>query len=325
MRSDDPKISVVICCYTIDRWPDTCEAIESVRQQTLRADEIILVVDHNTELLARATAELPDVMVVANQEGRGLSGGRNTGIATASGSLLAFLDDDAVADPQWLALLAKHCAEPNVLGATSIIYPLWVGTRPGWFPEEFMWIVGCAYRGLPTTAAEVRNVLGGAMMLKREVFDRAGTFNYILGRNYAPGATLLSCEETEMCIRAKATFPHGRFVLEPASIVGHKVPASRLNWRYLRARCFAEGLSKAYLANLTVAQDALSTERSYVLRTLTTGFVHGLRDGVICLRPDGVKRSAAIVLGLMSAVIGFLVGKLNDRLPNRLLSTREAL
>jgi glycosyltransferase involved in cell wall biosynthesis len=325
MRSDDPKISVIICCYTIDRWPDTCDAIESVRQQTLRADEIILVVDHNTDLLALATAELPDVMVVANREGRGLSGGRNTGIAAASGSLLAFLDDDAVADPQWLAPLAKHCQEPNVLGATSIIYPLWMGKRPGWFPEEFMWIVGCAYRGLPTIAAEVRNVFGGAMMVRRDVFDRAGTFNHIFGRSYAPGVTLVSCDDTEMCIRAKATFPDGRFVLEPASIIGHKVPASRLNWRYLRVRCFAEGRSKAHLTNLTMARGALSTERKYVLRTLTTGFVHGLRDGVMRLQPDGVKRSAAIVLGLTSAALGFLVGKLDDRLPNRLPSTAGAL
>jgi glycosyltransferase involved in cell wall biosynthesis len=325
MKSDQPKISVIICCYTMDRWPDICAAIASVRQQTLRAVEIILVVDHNPELLSRATVELPDVMVVANREGRGLSGGRNTGIAAASGSLLAFLDDDAVADPHWLSLLAKRCEEPDVLGATSSIYPLWVGARPGWFPEEFLWIVGCTYRGLPSVVAEVRNVLGGAMMLKREVFNQAGTFNHILGRSYGPGATLVSCDDTEMCIRAKATFPTGRFVFDPAPMIGHKVPASRLNWRYLRVRCFAEGRSKAYLKNLTRARGALTTERDYVLRTLTIGFLHGLSDGVTRLQPDGVKRSAAIVLGLTSAAIGFLIGKLDDRLPNRGPSARGAL
>ena len=86
-------ISVVICVYAMDRWKDICEAVQSVRNQTLRPHEIIMVVDHNAELLERARAAFPDVLVVANTEARGLSGGRNTGIAVSSGALVAYLDD----------------------------------------------------------------------------------------------------------------------------------------------------------------------------------------------------------------------------------------
>jgi GT2 family glycosyltransferase len=301
-------ISVVICVYTMGRWKDICEAVQSVRNQILRPHEIIIVVDHNAELLERAKAEFPDVLVVANTEARGLSGGRNTGIAVSSGSFVAYLDDDAVADPCWLSLLAAHCEQPDVLGATAKVMPLWIGERPGWFPDEFLWAVGCSYRGLPTKPAEVRNVFGGAMLLKRQIFQRVGTFSTDLGRQ---GTSFpLSGEETELCIRVRAAIPEGRFMLEPSSVVWHKVPAARLTWAYFRSRCYAEGVSKACLAGLHGSRDVLATERDYTLRALSAGFAHGFSDLVFRLDADGLKRSAAIVLGLASAAAGYFAGRL---------------
>jgi GT2 family glycosyltransferase len=301
-------ISVVICVYTMDRWKDICESVQSVRDQTLRPHEIIMVVDHNAELLKRAKAEFPDVLVVANREAQGLSGGRNTGIAVSSGSLVAYLDDDAVADPCWLSLLAAHCEQPDVLGATAKVMPLWIGEHPGWFPDEFLWTVGCSYRGLPTKPAEVRNVFGGAMLLKRQIFQRAGAFSTGLGRQNT--GFPLSCEETELCIRARAAIPEGRFMLEPSSVIWHKVPAVRLTWAYFRSRCYAEGFSKAHLAGLCGNVDVLATERDYTLRILSAGFARGVSDLVFRLDADGLKRSAAIVLGLASAAAGYFAGRL---------------
>jgi glucosyl-dolichyl phosphate glucuronosyltransferase len=308
MSNNTHSISVIICVYALDRWNDICEAVQSVRNQLLAPDEIIIVADHNSELLQRAKVEYPTLLVVANREPPGLSGGRNTGIAVSSGSLVAFLDDDAVADPRWLSLLAEHCENPNVLGATARVAPLWIGKRPGWLPEEFLWTVGCCYRGLATTLGEVRNVIGAGMIMKREIFERAGGFAAALGRQgtHFP----LSCEETEMCIRAKTVFPEGRFMFEPASIVWHKVPSSRLTWTYFRSRCYAEGMSKAYLTLLSKARGVLETERRYILRALSRGLVRGFADFVFRRDPDGLKRSAAILLGVASAGAGFLVARL---------------
>ena len=70
------NITVIICAYTADRWDDILEAIASVRAQQQPVLEIILVVDHNDALYARSTAALPDVVVLKNQQARGLSGGR---------------------------------------------------------------------------------------------------------------------------------------------------------------------------------------------------------------------------------------------------------
>src|SRR3954447_1474612 len=101
MTMERRDVSVIICCYTEDRWDDLVRAVESVRQQTVACRELIVVVDHNPSLHGRAQDEL-DCIVVENAEARGLSGARNTGIGAANGALVAFLDDDAAAAPDWL-------------------------------------------------------------------------------------------------------------------------------------------------------------------------------------------------------------------------------
>ena len=94
-----PGASVVICAYTHERWADTVVAVESVRAQDVAA-EVIVVVDHNPALLARARRALPrHVRVLRNAGRRGLSGGRNTAVSVASGEVVVFLDDDAAARP----------------------------------------------------------------------------------------------------------------------------------------------------------------------------------------------------------------------------------
>src|SRR6266571_2414768 len=100
-------ISVIICTYSDDRWNDLIAAIGSVQQQTLPPGEIIIVIDHNPGLLKRVRERLPDAVVVENTEARGLSGARNSGIAVAKSQILAFLDDDVVATPDWLMLLSQ--------------------------------------------------------------------------------------------------------------------------------------------------------------------------------------------------------------------------
>ncbi len=307
MFSDD-RVSVIICAYTMARWDDLCAAIDSLRQQTRRPDEIVLVIDHNNALFVRAKQQgWADVMVVENRYAQGLSGSRNTGIARARHDLLAFLDDDAIAAPDWLAQYAQHVGAPDVLGCTGTIAPHWIGPRPRWFPAEFLWTVGCSYLGQPTTPQPVRNVLGASMLIKRRMFETAGGFSSHLGRS---GGTLLSCEETEICIRGGAAFPGSHFLFVPAALVVHKVPAARLTWGYYCCRCLAEGRSKAFLATLVQRRGALDTEGHYVLRTLPRGVLRGLADAVLHADPAGLARAAAIIIGLGITVYGFLSSKL---------------
>ena len=116
-------ISVIICTYTERRWEDLLAAVDSVRKQTLAANEIIVVVDHNPQMLRRVQEYLSDVIAIENKEQRGLSGARNSGIARAQGSLIAFLDDDASATLDWLRLLQADLEDPQVrLGAPAAVH-----------------------------------------------------------------------------------------------------------------------------------------------------------------------------------------------------------
>lgn len=306
MSVDSQTVSVIICAYTLDRWADICDAVSSVVAQRLPVREIIIVVDHNPELMFRLRAEFPRHCVVPNREAPGLSGARNTGVRKAQGSLLAFLDDDAVAAPDWVAGMLKHFANPFVFGVTTRVIPLWQGRRPPWFPDEFLWVTGCTHNGL--RAGPVRNLSGGSMCMSRDVFDRVGGFNCDLGRNQE--RLPLGCEETEICIRAANAIPNAEFRYDPDVVTAHKVRGKRLTWRYFVMRCYAEGLSKAQIVEISGAAARLSTERSYVVRTLRRGFLRGVADGCFRLDPHGFNRSFAIVVGLISTVAGYVVGTL---------------
>jgi hypothetical protein len=163
-------------------------------------------------------------------------------------------------------------------------------------------VVGGHYRGHPRTRSDIRNVVGGIMLIKRKVFDRVGGFNGALG---SADGSLTSCEETEFCLRASAAFPGGRFVFEPDGKLLHKVARARRWFRYFVRRCYAEGRSKAILTDLVSQRDALKTERDYVLRTLTTGVLIGLADPIRRLDFAGPARAGAIVIGLGATVCGY--------------------
>lgn len=304
----DLSVTVVICCFSDERYDAVRDAIRSAKNLDPPAAEVIVVVDHNLPLQDRLKGLGLDVRLISNREQRGLSGARNSGIAASSGDLLIFLDDDAQADPAMLGHL-RSAVVGGALGSVARIDPAWPGPRPAWFPDEFLWVLGCTYLGL--APGPVRNLIGAAMCVRRSVFERVGGFHDGLGRTHA--SLPLGCEETELCIRARRLVPGALFIYEPAALCRHRISEQRATWRYFVHRCYAEGLSKAQLAAMSSSSDSLSSERSFVLWTLPKGVLLGLGRGLFRLDPAGPAKAAAIGVGLSVTVFGFLRGKLRLR------------
>jgi glycosyltransferase involved in cell wall biosynthesis len=304
-------ISVVICAYMDERWSDLLAAIASVKHQNAPPLEIIVVIDNNPALLERVRAEVSTVVAIENTEVRGLAGSRNSGIAVARGKIIAFLDDDATAVPDWLQQLSTGYADPNVVGVGGAILPYWLTSRPAWFPEEFNWVVGCDYRGLPQMTAPVRNLVGANMSMRREIFEMVGKFR--LGKV----DTASRPEETELCIRTLQKLPSGIWLYEPRARVFHTVSVTRTSCRYFLTRCYHEGLGKAAMVNLVGAGDGLSAERSYLLKTLPSGVFHGIQDALVRRDLTGLGRSVAIVAGLTVTAMSYVYGRIALRLAER--------
>ncbi|MFJ3703568.1 MULTISPECIES: glycosyltransferase family 2 protein [unclassified Streptomyces] len=306
--------SVVVCVYTEERWDDILEAVASVGSQSLPAEETLVVVDHNPALLSRLADEYrgsPGVRVLANAGPHGLSAGRNTGVAAARGTIVAFLDDDAVAGRDWLRHLDRGYDDPEVMAVGGRTLPSWAsGRRPLWFPEEFDWVVGCTYRGLPPGTVRVRNVLGGNASFRREAFDAAGGFATGIGRD--GDKRPLGGEETEFCIRLTRARPRAVVLIDDRAVIRHKVPAARERFGYFRTRAYAEGLSKALVARSVGAARGLESERRYTTRVLPAGVLRGVRDFLLG-RPGGAGRTGAVVTGVLAAAAGYAVGSARVR------------
>lgn len=314
--------SVVICAYTLDRWEDLVAAVESVAAGDHAAEQIVVVIDHNDALLERARSHFktahPEVSLVANAHRQGLSGARNTATELATGEVVAFLDDDAVAAPSWLSRLLMHYQDPSVVGAGGSAVPSWPGTgggsRPAMLPTgsatgrgEFDWVVGCTYQGQPESATPVRNLMGCNMSFRRSVFESVGGFSEDLGR---VGRTPLGGEETEFCIRARRHQPEAVIIFEPSAVVRHRVSEDRVRWRYLISRCYSEGLSKAVIATMVGQGAALESERSYVTHVLTRALLREIRKAARGRR-SGLTGAAAILVGLAATTGGYVRGSVS--------------
>jgi GT2 family glycosyltransferase len=308
-RTQIPSVSVVVCTHADERWEDLRAAVASIAAQTVKPRDTIIVVDHNPRLLERAQRELSGVLVVENHGGSGASAARNAGVAVASGEIVAFIDDDAIAEPDWLEMLLPHYENGDVVGAGGKILPMWDGAQPKWLPLEFHWVVGASYQGLPELAATVRNVWTGSMTIRRGAFDRVGGFL----PGYGKVGNVSRPEDTELCVRSARAWPRGTWIFEPRSVVHHRVPASRSTLRFFASRCYAEGIGKAELYALSRGEDVAAAERRHVTRALSKGVVRGFDDMMRRGDAMGVARATAIIGGLTVTCTGLLAGRLAAR------------
>jgi GT2 family glycosyltransferase len=302
MDNGDCAASIVIACFTEERWTQLSAAIQSAQAQTMPAEDIVVVVDHNDSLKQKVIERWPSVTVLANEFGRGASGSRNTGVFHITSPIVAFLDDDAVAEPDWLENLVREFRDETVVGVGGAVTAAWETAQPNWFPDEFAWVVGVSYPGLPEQIEEIRNVWAENMAVRRTRFSEVGGFRL----NFGKVGTYSSPEDTDLCIRMAAG--SGRWLYLPSARVSHHIPDARSTFRYFLRRCFYEGTGKAALATLSAA-GALRTERDYTRRVLPRALIRGIRAAVTERRLAPAIRSGVILVGLFTAGAGYVTAR----------------
>ena len=247
------QISIIICTHQTHRYLDFVEAINSLLTQSYENTEIIVVVDGNEELYEKISGnENKNVdKIIFNDKNLGLSESRNKGIKEANGDVIAFFDDDAVADENWLEELVKMYEEKEAIAAGGKLLPKWVTKKPKFLPEEYYWLVGATHKGFPEKVTEVRNTFGSNLSFKADVLRELGGFRSEMG---VKGKGLLQGEETELCERMRNKFGKG-VIYNPAAIVYHKVFPERLKVRFLLKRAFWQGYSKRMMEELGYSID----------------------------------------------------------------------
>jgi glycosyltransferase involved in cell wall biosynthesis len=296
------SVSVVICAYSDERRIQLQAALDSVLRQSVKPFEVLAVIDHNDKLRDEIAAAYPHIRVVANTRNKGLSGARNTGLEVVRGDIVAFLDDDAIADVDWLKHMLNLYEDESVIGSGGHVTPLWPARRPSWLPEEFDWVVGCSYRGQPESVAAIRNPIGCNMSFQRELHVAIGGFREGIGRTANDAA---GCEETEFFIRAHQAFPDRKVLYDPSIKVQHQISPERTTWSYFCKRCLAEGRSKTMMVDRVGSGRGLASERSYVVRVLPRGVLRGLKDTILGRNLWGAAKAAGIVAGLALTAWGY--------------------
>ncbi|HLH14220.1 MAG TPA: glycosyltransferase family 2 protein [Solirubrobacteraceae bacterium] len=319
-----PTVSVAIPAYTMKRWELLRRAVESARSQTAPVEEVVVCIDNNEELLARARAEWREpgrgvrVSVIANRHSDHLEGvgvhqaahgttrrfgagsARNTAAEAIRADVIAFMDDDAEAAPNWIEELLRVYADPAVVAVGGPPLPRYESARPSWFPANFDWVFGCAYEGLPTTVAPLRHLIGANMSVRRSAFEAVGGF---IGSDF---------DDLNLCMRLAARFGERGIYYTPRAVVRHYVSDDRVTWRYFWRRCYFVNRQKVRVFEQIGSAANLTAEREFVLRALTRQTARELRRAAAG-ELAALSSLAAMVAGIALAAAGNARGKL-DRL-----------
>jgi GT2 family glycosyltransferase len=305
-------VSVVICTYTAGRWELLCAAVDSVLAQTRPPRELFLSIDHNRELYEQCVRQWGDrpsgggvpIRIVENRYAGHLGAARTTASELAAGDIIAYLDDDAAAEPDWLERMTAPFEDPAVIAVGGRPLPVFSTARPRWFPPECDWVFGCAYVGLPTAAAPILHVIGAAMAARRVDLTAIGYFHSD------------DHDDMDMCHRLLHHSPRSTILFEPSAVVRHHVHPDRVTWSYFWRRCFRVNRGKVGAFRQMGAARNLVAERRFARRALTDGLTTGWR----CLihgDTAGAVRATVLLVALVLAGTGYAVGWIESVVPAR--------
>lgn len=236
-------VTVAICTY--NRAKLLGLSLEAVLKQEADFAFDVLVVDNNSTDNTREVTESfmrssPLVSYVL-EEKQGLSHARNRALVEATSSIVAYLDDDAVARPGWLTAITRAFGEPGVDCAGGKIVLKYPCAKPDWLDERMESILSAYDKG--EQPKDVPEVFGANFAVRREAALKLGGFSDKVG---CLAGRSLGGEETDMCRRIRSS--GSRVLYVPDAVVDHLVDPNRLNKDWLVKRYELNGRASVILA-----------------------------------------------------------------------------
>lgn len=221
------------------RRPDSLErAMRSLFAQTGVADRVseIVVIDNDPRGTAESTVEVlrgvsPWPLVYVQEPSPGVATARNRGLANTSAQLIAFLDDDEEAAPDWLRTLIDAQAST---GADVVFGPI-----QGRAPEAPDWLKAYLEQFFGREGPQTTGVIeqsygcGNSLMVRATALPGSAPFS--------PKANEIGGEDDVLFAGLRQR--NGRFGWASEAWVQEYVPAHRSNLRYALTRAFAYGQS----------------------------------------------------------------------------------
>jgi glycosyltransferase involved in cell wall biosynthesis len=297
--------------------------VRSLSDGTVLPNETIVVVDSNPSVEAALREELAEKAVVIANRGSGISEARNTGLALATGDIVAFVDDDADPEAHWLeALVAAFERRPTTVGIGGRVVPEYELGSPR-LPPEVLWIVGCTYRGHRSDEGPITRPIGANMAFRANALSRVGGFPSSFGPNVAAGTGARrrlagkktgSNEELALSVTLRRQFGGECLFYCPSACVKHFVPRSRLTARYLVSRCWVEGTTKADVTALH-GRAAMSDDQRYLVRVLLPGIASRLHTAVRQLDRSALLEAVILSAAAQVTVAGYVTRTLAYTFP----------
>jgi GT2 family glycosyltransferase len=309
----------------MNRWKLLTRAVRSLRTQTAAVDTVVVCIDNNEELLARAQEEWseskdPVVMVIPNRHSDhlarvsahqaahgtnrrfGAGSARNTAAESISTDIIAFMDDDAHADPDWIAQLLEVFEGSGVVAVGGPPVPDYETSRPSWYPRNFDWVFGCAYDGLPITISPLRHLIGANMAVRRSAFEAVGGF---VGSDF---------DDLNLCMRLTEKFGVASVYYTPLAVVHHFVPGERVTWKYFWRRCYFVNREKVRVFRRMGSAANLEAERAFVMHAVQTQLRRSIVE-VLSGDTSSLAQLGAMLAGIALAGFGHVRGQIDQLTP----------
>ena len=278
------QLSIIICSY--NRANYIGEALTALYHQTASLDQFeVFIIDNNStdntpNVFQQWRSEHPDGKFEYSTENKqGASFARNTGARLASTPWLCFIDDDAIASPNYVENVIKHTQDqPFIVGFGGKIIPKYIPTEPKLMSYYVSSLVG-NFDYAPTACAfeNGKYPLESNMIVAKKVFDQVGGFNEAIPG--VVGTLRIGGEGKELFYKIMA-LDHTIYY-EPNIMVHHVVEVSKLTPEYLYR--VASGIGRG--------------ERSRTKAISSINYFKKMFEYLL-------KLGAAIVLGIKYALVG---------------------